>query len=132
MPSASMPLRNNSAETLAPTASVRRIVAPGTPFSSAVAHLGHRRLGRLLGRLGAEADQHLGRIAEALHALVGHVLGGQRGADLGEVGRSLGADLHDDAAREVDAQVQAGIEEQDDRGGGQDRRDDQAHEAARA
>ncbi len=123
-------MRNNSAETLAPTASVRWMVAPGTPFSSAVRTLRHRGLGRLFARLSAKADQHFGRIAEALHALVGDMFGAQRGADLGEIGRSLGADLHNHATREVDAQVQARIEEQDDGGRGKDRRDDQAQEPA--
>ena len=130
MPSASRPLRNNSAETEAPTASVRWIVAPGTPFSSAVRTRATAAWVACFAGLGAEPDQHLGRVAEALHALVGDVLGAQRGADLGEIGRALGADLHHHAAREVDAQVQAGVEEQDDRRRGQDRRDDQAHEPA--
>ncbi len=55
-------------------------------------------VGRGSGRLGAEADQHLIRGAEALHALLGDVLAGQGVADLAEIGGALGADLHDDAA----------------------------------
>jgi hypothetical protein len=57
------------------------------------------------------------------------MLGGQRRADLGEVGGAGRADFHHHAAREVDAQVQAGIEEQRHRRRGQHRRDDQAGEA---
>ena len=82
MPSASRPLRNNSAETLAPTASVRWIVAPGTPFSSAARTRATAACVACLGRLGAQPDQHVGRIAEPLHALIGDVLLRQRGTDL--------------------------------------------------
>ena len=121
MPSASRPLRNNSAETEAPTASVRSTFDARDGLFQRGADPGDRLLHRRLGGLGAEADQHLGRVAELLHALLRDVLGGQRGADLGEIGRAWRAHLHHDAAGEVDAEVEARIEEQHDRRGGQDR-----------
>ena len=43
--------------------------------------------------------------------------GRQRRTDTAEIGRAGRAHLHDDAAREVDAEARAGMDEQDDRGG---------------
>src|SRR5579859_2368079 len=77
-----------------------------------------------------QADQDLGWIAEALHALLGDVVGREGGADLAEIGGARRSHLHHDAAGEVDALVQAWVEEQDDGGRGQDCGHDEAHVAA--
>ena len=112
MPSASRPSRNSSAETEAPTASVRSTLRARHRLLERRADPVHLLLGRRLGRCRGQPDQHLVGGAEALHALLADVLAGERRADLGEIGGTGRADLHHDAAREVDAEIEARVEEQ--------------------
>ena len=76
------------------------------------AHPGYRLLHRGLRGLGAQPDEHLRGVAELLHPLLGKVLGRQSRADLTEIGGPGQPHFHHDAAREIDPQVQPGVEEQ--------------------
>src|SRR6185312_7260445 len=79
-----------------------------------------------LARLALQTDQHIRLASEPLHALLADMLGRERRPDLAEIGRAGGADLHDDAAAEINPEIEARMEEQHDRSSGQDRRDDEA------
>ena len=62
-----------------------------------------------------QADQHLGARAEVLHLGGLEARIGQTGTNRVELGRARVARLHDDAAREIEAVVEARVEDRDDR-----------------
>ena len=76
----------------------------------------------LLAVLALQVDQHVVGLAEFLQRHFAEPKPAQQAAHLSEVGRAVGLDLHQDAAAEVDAEVEALDQEQRHRGEHQRRR----------
>ena len=75
---------------------------------------GHLLSGRIA-RLALDADQDLGGRAEFLQRDLAEAEAGQRAPHLPDIGLPLGADLDQDAAREIDPEVEPAPDEHPDR-----------------
>ena len=118
-----MPAVASSPLTFGPTTSVRSNSTPGS-ISASLARIGLNglRLRFLAAGLALDADQHVVGAAELLQRHLAEPKALQARSQLGEIGRLRGRDLHLDAALEVDAVVEARLDEQHDRGEREERR----------